>query len=313
MSITALPTPPSRQDPVNFAVRGDAFMAALPVFATEANALAVEMEAAAATAASDAVAAAIAATSGSFVNTSSTQTVGGVKTFTSSPVMPGNATTALQAVPLQQAQALAASSLPTGALINFPATVAPAGFIKRNGALLSRTTYAALWAFAQASGNLSASDGVWQVGQFSPGDGSTTFRIPDGRGEIDRGWDDGRGVDSGRGIGTFQGDQNKSHNHGGASGTQSADHAHSGTTSGQSADHTHGYDRQSDGHNASAGPAGNYVGDAKTVTATGGASTDHSHGFTTGGVSANHSHTISSDGGTEVRMRNVAVLAAIKY
>lgn len=39
MAITALPTPPSRQDPTNFATRADAFLGALPTFATEANAL----------------------------------------------------------------------------------------------------------------------------------------------------------------------------------------------------------------------------------------------------------------------------------
>lgn len=45
MAITALPTPPQRSDPANFATRGDAFMAALPTFATEANALAVDVNA----------------------------------------------------------------------------------------------------------------------------------------------------------------------------------------------------------------------------------------------------------------------------
>lgn len=39
MSITALPTPPTRDDPFNFSARGDALMAALPTFVTEANAL----------------------------------------------------------------------------------------------------------------------------------------------------------------------------------------------------------------------------------------------------------------------------------
>lgn len=41
--ITALPDPPSRQDPTNFAVKGDAFLGALPTFATEANALATQV------------------------------------------------------------------------------------------------------------------------------------------------------------------------------------------------------------------------------------------------------------------------------
>jgi hypothetical protein len=40
MTITALPTPPTRDDPANFASRADTFLAALPDFATEANALA---------------------------------------------------------------------------------------------------------------------------------------------------------------------------------------------------------------------------------------------------------------------------------
>lgn len=35
--ITALPTPPSRSDPANFAARADAFLGALPTFATEVN------------------------------------------------------------------------------------------------------------------------------------------------------------------------------------------------------------------------------------------------------------------------------------
>lgn len=39
MAITALPTPPSRSDPTNFATRADAFLTALPTFATEANVL----------------------------------------------------------------------------------------------------------------------------------------------------------------------------------------------------------------------------------------------------------------------------------
>lgn len=44
MPITPLPTPvPSRADPANFAERGDAFLAALPAFAAEANALATEV------------------------------------------------------------------------------------------------------------------------------------------------------------------------------------------------------------------------------------------------------------------------------
>ena len=42
-TITALPTPPTRSDPANFRTRADAFMAALPTFATETNTVADEV------------------------------------------------------------------------------------------------------------------------------------------------------------------------------------------------------------------------------------------------------------------------------
>lgn len=41
--ITALPSPPSRQDPTNFAAKGDALLGALPTFVTEANAMSTEL------------------------------------------------------------------------------------------------------------------------------------------------------------------------------------------------------------------------------------------------------------------------------
>ncbi|TKA91799.1 hypothetical protein FAZ79_00395 [Guyparkeria sp. SB14A] len=94
---------------------------------------------------------------------------------------------------------------PAGSVMGFTASTAPTGWIKANGAEISRTSYAALWSFAQSSGNLAASEGVKEAGQFGPGDGSTTFTLPDLRGEFVRGWDDGKGIDSGRGFGTQQG------------------------------------------------------------------------------------------------------------
>lgn len=44
-TITPLPTPPSRStDPTNFAIEADAFVAALPAFATQANAQAAYVD-----------------------------------------------------------------------------------------------------------------------------------------------------------------------------------------------------------------------------------------------------------------------------
>lgn len=61
-TITSLPTPPSRSDPVNFAARGDVFLGALPTFATEANALSAEVNANAINAANSASFAGLSAT-----------------------------------------------------------------------------------------------------------------------------------------------------------------------------------------------------------------------------------------------------------
>lgn len=78
------------------------------------------------------------------------------------------------------------------------------GTVKINGATLSRGAYPELWAFAQTSGVLAATEGGKNFWEFGPGDGSTTFSMPEVRGEFPRFWDDGRGVDSGRAIGSFQ-------------------------------------------------------------------------------------------------------------
>lgn len=42
-TVTPLPTPPSRQDPINFSTRADAFLGALPTFGTELNLVAGEV------------------------------------------------------------------------------------------------------------------------------------------------------------------------------------------------------------------------------------------------------------------------------
>lgn len=95
--------------------------------------------------------------------------------------------------------ARAGSGMPVGAVMHYPANSIPAGWLKANGAVVSRATYAALFAVVGTT--------------YGAGDGSTTFGLPDLRGEFLRGLDDGRGVDAGRTIGTAQVDQNKAHKH----------------------------------------------------------------------------------------------------
>jgi hypothetical protein len=62
MAITPLPTPPSRDDPSNFAARADAFLGALPAFAAETNTVASEVDASALIASASAAAAVVAET-----------------------------------------------------------------------------------------------------------------------------------------------------------------------------------------------------------------------------------------------------------
>ncbi|WP_288077329.1 phage tail protein, partial [Pseudomonas sp.] len=93
----------------------------------------------------------------------------------------------------------AAEMSPAGMVAHFARNSAPAGWLKANGAAVSRTTYAALFAAIGTT--------------FGSGNGSTTFNLPDLCGEFIRGWDDGRGVDTGRVFGSVQTDELRSHTH----------------------------------------------------------------------------------------------------
>ena len=194
----------------------------------------------------------------------------------------------------------ATEAAPPGVISYTAASSAPTGWLKANGAAISRTTYAALF----------AAIGTY----YGTGDGSTTFNVPDMRGYHIRSLDDGRGVDSGRVLGSLQADQNKSHNHGGATGGQSADHVHYGSTNTVSNDHAHGVPY---GISTAGGGTGGFVRSTSLsplgYISSGGISANHIHGFVTNGTSNSHAHTISAEGGTETRVKNVALLAIIKY
>lgn len=84
-------------------------------------------------------------------------------------------------------------------VIYVPYPTAPDGYLKANGAAVSRSAYAYLFS---------------KIGTtFGVGDGASTFNLPDLRGEFIRGWDDFRGINPARTLGSFEDDMFENHNH----------------------------------------------------------------------------------------------------
>jgi len=223
-----------------------------------------------------------------------------------------------------------------GEICYFARNTAPTGFLKANGAAVSRTTYAALFSALVRSATVTmtiASPGVvtwaahglagsdpikftttgalptgftagttyyvvgasltsdtFQLSEtaggtaintsgsqsgvhtainapWGTGDGSTTFNVPDLRGEFLRGWDDSRSVDSSRSFGSAQASQNLAHTHSSATGNS-------------------------------------FWVDAPGL-----------YGVNSGGtpININAGAATTSSGGAEARPRNVALLACVKY
>lgn len=108
---------------------------------------------------------------------------------------------------------ITAQFVPTGLIAPYGASAAPSGWLNCDGSLVSRTTYAALFAIIGAA--------------HGSGDGSTTFALPDYRGRFLRGTttDTARdpdyasrtamatGGNTGSGIGSIQSDQVAAHTH----------------------------------------------------------------------------------------------------
>ena len=183
------------------------------------------------------------------------------------------------------------AGVPSGSVFCMAVATVPSGYLECNGAAVSRTTYAALFAIIGTN--------------YGTGNGSSTFNLPDLRGEFVRGFDNGRGADSGRSIASSQGASNASHNH---------SISLSGTTSTKSL--TGSVQRISETFNNSGSTSGvfskqtgfgaNFTPGAPDVNDTGAFSID-----------ASHNHTFSASGtsgsqGSEARPRNVAMMYIIK-
>jgi microcystin-dependent protein len=139
--------------------------------------------------------------------TSGNFTLNGIWTFTVAPVLPNGAIdtdaladdsvtgdkVAAAAIDFDHlAPAILTDLLPPGTVCAMARSTAPAGWLPCNGALIGRVAYAELFSAIGTT--------------FGAGDGSTTFAVPDVRGEFIRGADGGRGVDVGRAHGSAQGD-----------------------------------------------------------------------------------------------------------
>ena len=173
------------------------------------------------------------------------------------------------------------AGVPTGAVFCVAVATIPTGYLECNGEAVNRTTYAALFSFIGT--------------QYGAGNGSSTFNLPDLRGEFVRGLDNGRGIDPNRQVGSNQSGQNLSHDH---------DADASATSNVSDPGHRHpsrGYGNDDDGGNQYTGSGNNDVRSNAIEDATTGIS-----------VATNVSIDVDNDGGNEARPRNVAMMYIIK-
>jgi microcystin-dependent protein len=201
----------------------------------------------------------------------------------------------------------AAVSVPSGAVVPFAMSTPPAGWLECDGSAVSRATYSDLFTAISTT--------------FGVGNGTTTFNLPDLRGEWVRGWANGRAVDTGRAFGSTQAEMIGPHNHT-ATSSSSSSSSTSGSFSGTTAsDGAHVHSVNMDGGLAGGASGLDATIDAAcTVTpnsnliASGGA---HTH-TVSGSISASTTTTttttttVNNNSGTENRVRNVALMYCIK-
>jgi microcystin-dependent protein len=167
-------------------------------------------------------------------------------------------------------------AVPTGSVHMMATTTVPSGYLKCNGAAVSRTTYADLFAIVGTA--------------HGAGNGSSTFNVPDLRGEFVRGWDDSRGVDSGRNFGSAQSDQNQQHNHSASATSTVNDPGHI---------HQVQYSNSDSGDGVIEESGTGLSGQEPTLSAT-------------TGITVSTSVSIGNSGGSEARPRNIAMMYVIK-
>ena len=185
-------------------------------------------------------------------------------------VLPANPTTSLQAA----TKGYVDLGSPAGIIAPFAGTSAPSGWLSCNGAAVSRTDYATLFA---------AIGTTWGVG-----DGSTTFNVPDLRGTFLRGTGTNGtyGTAVGQAVGTYAADTYLNHNH---------------TATSTDSGHTHTYTAA--GGNQTGGAAGS----SYTFCSNGGTQTT-----STGNANISTTVATSTTGGTETKPKNYGVLYIIK-
>ena len=175
-----------------------------------------------------------------------------------------------------------ASGVPVGTILAHAANTPPSGFLECNGANISRSTYATLFSTISTT--------------FGVGDGSSTFALPDLRGQFIRGWANTGSTDASRVFGSTQTDQNKNHTHttdsasltGSVSHLSGSLHQNPGTATG--------------------------VFSVPSSQAAVGARNNQSATAAALSIDASHSHTVaSSGGGTEARPKNIALMYIIRF
>ena len=178
----------------------------------------------------------------------------------------------------------ASLSSPSGMIINYAGSTAPAGFLECDGSAISRSTYA----------NLFSAIGT----TYGTGDGSTTFNVPDLRGYFVRGWSNGGSIDPGRTLGSTQAAANDPHNHG----INDPGHAHGVSDPG----HQHNFTAAGNPGGGS-GYQGAYFGNTPSIIGTW-----VQHAATGISIQGAGTGISTQSSGTEARPINIALMYCIK-